>query len=267
MSKIRNNVLSAIVVALAFCWSANAGMAQQPTDAQKSAVRNNCRSDFMANCMGVSPGGIEAFQCLQHHSASLSAACRGAVSAIARPAAATPAPAPAAAPSAAAPATTGAPPASAAPTAAPPRAQASVAPPRQPTGAQRTSIRQACQADFLARCPGVQPGGAQALQCLQGHAPELSAGCRSALAVIGGAASASVAPAAAAPAAEPQIGPIGPLPVGFRLEILNICRAERMQLCGGIPPGGGRVVECLVANQASISPGCRRALVWAATAQ
>lgn len=246
----------------------------------------------MANCMGVSPGGVEAFQCLQRHSASLSAACRGAVAAItpkpapaATPAAApapaatpatapaspsaAPAPTPAAAPAAAPPSVAPAPaaPKQAAP-AAPPPAKSAAAPPRQPTNAQRAAIRQACQADFISRCPGVQPGGAQALQCLQGHAPELSAGCRSALAAIGGAASASVAPAAApAPAAEPPIGPIGPLPIRLRLEVLNLCRPERMQLCGGMPPGAGRILDCLVANQASISPGCRRALVWAATGQ
>ena len=82
--------------------------------------------------------------------------------------------------------------------------------------------------------------------------------------MIGGAAAASVAPAAAPPpVAEPAIGPIGPLPVRFRLEILNICRAEQMQFCSGVPAGGGRIVDCLVANQASISPGCRRALLWA----
>jgi hypothetical protein len=143
-------------------------------------------------------------------------------------------------------------------------AHSTASPPRQPTNAQRAAIRQACQADFLTRCPGVQPGGVQALQCLQGHAPEISAGCRSALAVIGGPASASVMPAAApAPAADPPIGQIGPLPLRFRAEILNICRAEQAQFCNGIPPGGGRIIDCLVANQGSISPGCRRALVWA----
>jgi hypothetical protein len=279
MSKTWKHALTAIVMMLALCSYADVSVAQQPTDAQKAAIRNNCRSDFMANCMGVSPGGVEAFQCLQRHSASLSAACRSAVAAITpKPApAATPAAAPASTPApaptpAAAPAGPSAAPAPAAPKqaapAAPPVAKSVASPPRQPTGAQKAAIRQACQADFISRCPGVQPGGAQALQCLQGHAPELSAGCRTALAAIAGAASASAAPAAAPPpAADPPISAIGPLPLRFRMEILNICRPERMQLCGGIPPGGGRVIDCLVANQASISPGCRRALVWAATGQ
>jgi len=65
------------------------------------------------------------------------------------------------------------------------------------------------------------------------------------------------------PVIEQPIGPIGPLPIRFRLEILNICRAEQAQFCSQVPAGGGRLIDCLVANQASISPGCRRALVWA----
>lgn len=260
MSTMRE-VLHATMVGVALGLCADAALAQQPTDAQKSAIRNNCRSDFMANCSSVTPGGIEALQCLQHNSAKLSSACRGAVAAITpreAPPAAAPAQPPAAAPSSA-------------PAAAPRPSTHAAAPasgstpsrPQQPSSAERATIRQACQADFLSRCPGVQPGGAQALQCLQGHAPELSAGCRSALAVIGGAAAASTAAVALPPVAEPPIGPIGPLPIRFRLEILNICRAEQAQFCSGIPAGGGRLIDCLVANQASISPGCRRALVWA----
>jgi hypothetical protein len=256
---------------LVFCLCADAALAQQPTDAQKNAIRNNCRSDFMANCSSVTPGGIEALQCLQHNSAKLSAACRGAVAAIAPRSApaASPAPPPSA-PQPSTPAATPAghsatsPPAShRAPTPAAAPAAQSAASRRQSTSAQRAAIRQACQSDFRSRCPGVQPGGAQALQCLQGHAPELSAGCRSALAVIGGATAPTAAAAAAPPPVAEQIGPIGLLPVRFRLEILNICRTEQAQFCSGVPAGGGRLIDCLVANQASISPGCRRALLWA----
>ena len=37
----------------------------QPTPAQQNAIRQNCRSDFMAHCSGVTPGGAEALACLQ----------------------------------------------------------------------------------------------------------------------------------------------------------------------------------------------------------
>jgi len=255
MFTTRNKALQATMLILALGLCADAALAQQPTDAQKNAIRNNCRSDYMANCSSVTPGGIEALQCLQRNSAKLSAACRGAVAAITpreAPPAAAPAQPPAAAPSAApAPAAAPARPAAAprpATHAAAPASESAPSRPRQPSGAERAAIRQACQADFISRCAGVQPGGAQALQCLQGHAPELSAGCRSALAAIGGAAATSTAAMPLPPVAEPPIGPIGPLPIRFRLEILNICRAEQAQFCSGVPAGGGRLIDCLVAN-------------------
>ncbi|MFZ1921801.1 MAG: hypothetical protein WAU57_09235 [Xanthobacteraceae bacterium] len=37
------------------------GEVQQPTVAQTSAIRANCRFDFMANCSAVQPGGTDAF--------------------------------------------------------------------------------------------------------------------------------------------------------------------------------------------------------------
>src|ERR1700746_637546 len=102
--------------------------AQQPTQAQRDAVRAACRSDFMANCAGVQPGGKEALECLLRNEPKLSSPCRSAVNAIATPASGTAAPAPTAAtppkPSdASAPAqpATAAPPATKTPAAAPSR--------------------------------------------------------------------------------------------------------------------------------------------------
>lgn len=250
-------VLNAASALVALGLSVGVAMAQQPTQAQRDAIRNNCRSDFMSHCSSVAPGGIEALQCLQRNSSGLSAACQSAVNSISPPPAQ-----PAAAP-AAAPAST---PARSNPPRAARTAAAPAAAPRQPTSQQRSAIRAACQADFISRCPGVQPGGSQALQCLKGHAPELSAACRHALAAIAPPGSAVAAPAAAPPVAVAPvevIPPIPPLPLRVRLEILNICRAEQVSFCGNVPAGGGRLMDCLVANQTSISPGCRRALLWA----
>jgi hypothetical protein len=53
----------------------------QPTPAQQSAMRSNCRSDFMSKCSGVTPGTKDALECLQKNVASLSAGCQKAVSA------------------------------------------------------------------------------------------------------------------------------------------------------------------------------------------
>ena len=38
--------------------SAGIAVAQEPTPDQQSAIRSNCRSDFMANCSGVPRGGM-----------------------------------------------------------------------------------------------------------------------------------------------------------------------------------------------------------------
>ena len=77
-----------------------------PTAAQQSAMRSNCRNDFMSRCSGVTPGGKDALACLQSNVASLSPGCKRVVSATMQ------GPAPAAA-AAAAPAAVGPEPASA----------------------------------------------------------------------------------------------------------------------------------------------------------
>jgi hypothetical protein len=75
--------------------------AQQPTQAQRDAIRASCRSDFMAHCAGVEPGGKDALECLLRHDAKLSGACREAVNAVApKPAEQAEPAAPAAAPEA-----------------------------------------------------------------------------------------------------------------------------------------------------------------------
>ena len=61
---------------------AGAAAAQQPTAAQQSAIKSACRSDFMAQCSGVQPGGKAALTCLQQHNSSLSAACQSALAAL-----------------------------------------------------------------------------------------------------------------------------------------------------------------------------------------
>lgn len=62
--------------------TAASASAQMPTEAQKEALRSDCRSDFIAHCKGVSPGGIEAFDCLVKNESSLSEACQAAVKAV-----------------------------------------------------------------------------------------------------------------------------------------------------------------------------------------
>jgi len=58
-------------------------LAQGPTDAQKKAIKSDCRSDFIKHCSGVSPGGMPALECLEKNMDSLSASCQAAVKPVA----------------------------------------------------------------------------------------------------------------------------------------------------------------------------------------
>ena len=49
----RSSLVAGGLIALALAPTA----AQQPTQSQRDAVRAACRSDFMANCASVQPGG------------------------------------------------------------------------------------------------------------------------------------------------------------------------------------------------------------------
>jgi hypothetical protein len=62
---------------------------------------------------------------------------------------------------------------------------------------------------------------------------------------------------AAAPVAPPP-----PIPLREEIFIVrNACAAESRDLCSGIPPGGGRIIACLRANAAALSPRCQGALM------
>ena len=141
MTGFRTYFAMAALAASAAVWPAHA-QAAEPRP-QKSAIRSNCRSDFMSKCSSVTPGGTEAFQCLKKNEATLSGGCRAAVSAIKlpgeTPAAAAPAPA-APKPAAAAPAPA---PAAAAPKPAEPAA--AVATPAKPSKARADKTRSAAE--------------------------------------------------------------------------------------------------------------------------
>src|SRR5882672_1698122 len=77
---------------------ATPAFSQAPTDAQRSAIRSECRSDYEAHCASVPPGGAASLQCLQKNMSSLSSGCQTAVRAVEPPAAPKAETAPAAAP-------------------------------------------------------------------------------------------------------------------------------------------------------------------------
>ena len=159
-----HSIRMTLCLATALGLLASAGVAQQPTQAQRDALRQSCSSDYQAHCSGVPTGGRPALNCLQSHLSELSPACQSAVSA-----------------AAGAPATTGS-------TAQPrsPAAQGASPAPHPPTRAEVRELRAECGPDFRTYCRGVEPGGGRALECLRENAARLSPPCRGALGQLGG---------------------------------------------------------------------------------
>jgi hypothetical protein len=257
---------------------ATSAFAQGPSEAQRAAVKAQCRSDYMANCSSVTPGGKEALQCLAQHMSSLSSGCQEAVKAVeasvvapkeepkqetkeeAKPEAA--------------PATEAAKPAAE----APPKT-AAAAPSKKPSSAQIAAVKSNCRSDYMKVCSSVTPGGPAALQCLEKNEARLSPSCKKAVAAAAGgggaappAAGGAPATANAAPDAAPPAGGAAAVPAAAPLvlrpmrpiEVLGVmrsaCGVDVRTLCTGVPPGGGRIISCLVEQSASLSPACREVL-------
>jgi hypothetical protein len=245
---------------------ATPAFAQAPTDAQRNAIRSECRSDYEAHCASIPPGGAASLQCLQTNMSSLSPSCQTAVRAIEAPAAPKAESEPAAPKAEPAPTTAPAKPAAETAASPAPKAAAS-ATAKKPSNAQVAAIRSACRADYQRSCAGVPTGGAAALNCLEKNKSKLSAGCQQAVDAVGGGAATSAAggaPAAAATAAPAAAAPVLTLrPMRPREELLVLrssCGGDVRALCGTVPPGGGRVVRCLATQATSLSPACKEVL-------
>src|SRR5580704_19429890 len=76
----------ALLASVIFAFAAPV-FSQAPTDAQRSAIRSACRSDYQAHCASIPPGGAASLQCLQQNMSSLSPSCQTAVRAVEPPAA------------------------------------------------------------------------------------------------------------------------------------------------------------------------------------
>jgi hypothetical protein len=237
--------------------------AQAPTDAQRSAIRSQCRSDYEAHCSSIPPGGEASLQCLQKNMSSLSAGCQTAVRAAEPPAAPKAESEPAKpATEAAKPATDTAKPAEAAAPAAP--SKAASAPAKKPSDAQVAAIRSACRSDYQKNCAGVPTGGAAALQCLEKNKSKLSGGCQQTVnAASGGEATPAVAAAPTTEATSAAAPALVLRPMRAREELLvlrSACGGDVRALCGGVVRGGGRVMQCLATQAAALSPACKAVL-------
>ena len=241
---MRAAVYVALLIAGLF-GGAGIAVAQEPTPDQQSAIRSNCRSDFMANCSGVPRGGKEALQCLKDNVAKLSSGCQQAVKAV-MPAPAPKPPAPSVTVTPAAPAAP--PPAAtpAAPVAATPAAPAASA------AAPATSTASPAAAKPAAPVALTPPAAAAKPASVKPAAPPARAAP---------AAKSAAKPPASAPvpaAAPPAVIVVAPRQV-FVL-VRTKCRAEYRAYCSDVDIGGGRVVACLQSNAASLSPTCQSGL-------
>jgi hypothetical protein len=279
---VRPFVLAGAMIAL----FAHAAAAQQPTQAQRDAIRASCRSDFIANCSGVTPGGKEALECLLRNQAKLSSACNSAVSAVV-PAKPAPATAPAAAETPAAPAAAApAGPASAqAPAKSEPASPAAPEPAPKSAAAQETAlkaVRQSCTLnDFVAHCSWIKPDNPELLLCLQANASDLSQPCQAAL--QGGPTPTAETPAATpehkattkskkptvsheAPPAAPSAAPApaaasAAAPTEAQKSAIRAaCRSDFMANCSGVTPGGAEALQCLKSHAARLSGACQSAV-------
>lgn len=217
---------------------ADLAAAQQPTQAQGSAIRAACRSDYRSHCATVPTGGPEALQCLQKNVASLSPPCQQAVNAVGGGA-------PAASPATAAPAT---------PVTATPAAPAAPAAPATPVtatpAAPAASPPSAAPATAVTATPA-----APATPAATKQPSKTQAGKPTGSAVAAPAAS---APPVATPAPPPVVRVVTPREVLVLLR--TACADDFRTYCPGVGLGGGRVIGCLEAKAASLSPNCQSAL-------
>jgi hypothetical protein len=148
---------AAFILGILVWFLADPAIAQQPTQVQRDAIRQSCRSDYQSYCASVPTGGRASLQCLQEQLINLSPACQSAVEAVegggaTRPPAAT-------------------------------QAMPPTAPPPHMTMRQEAGLlRNACGRDFAAYCEGVRPGGGRGLACLAENQSRLSSPCQTALA-------------------------------------------------------------------------------------
>jgi hypothetical protein len=86
-----------------------------------------------------------------------------------------------------------------------------------------------CHDDIQKFCKQVHPGGGRVHACLEKHEAELSGACRD-----------------ARQQAKERIA-----------KFEQACNADIQKLCKGVKAGGGRVVKCLKAKEAELSPACK----------
>lgn len=89
-----------------------------------------------------------------------------------------------------------------------------------------------CQADVKKLCPGVKPGHAAILSCLEEKQDQVSQACKDEL------------------QAKMQ-------------SIIDACQGDVDKLCADVPPGEGKILKCLRTNESKVSTACKNVFAQA----
>jgi Cysteine rich repeat len=101
------------------------------------------------------------------------------------------------------------------------------------------AVAKNCKVELATYCKDVTPGGGRILACLHAYSDKLSDTCKEA--VLG------------------ATGQIKALAAALSF-VKDECAADLQQFCKDVPPGEGRLMNCLDANDAKLSGKCRAAL-------
>src|SRR5262249_5648494 len=156
------------------------------------------RSDFIANCSGVQPGGKDAFECLKRNETKLSASCKTAVNAVV-PAASEPT----------------VPQTNSGSSESPQALATTPATAQSPEDQPKIVHSVVTMDDFMAHCSWIAPNSPELLLCLKANASSLSPACQQAVQSL----AAGPAPVQSTPAAAgSQNAPAAPAPAAKRTE-------------------------------------------------
>ena len=135
-------------------------------------------------------------------------------------------------------------------------AMVNVAAAQQPSPQQGEVIRKNCVADFTSYCASVQPGGQEALHCLQQHEGQLSFACGSAVSAISTVAPSSPSLQPASTTSQPP--PSQPTDQDRLKAVRQACTLDDFTShCSWIEPSNPELLLCLRANALQVSPSCR----------
>lgn len=103
------------------------------------------------------------------------------------------------------------------------------------------ALKNSCHKELDTHCKKVTPGGGRIIACLYSYGDKLSAECSFAM----------------FDASEQYEAALAAL---RHIAKRTACRSDIAEYCRGIPPGGGEIYRCIVANKATLTDGCRAAL-------